>query len=224
MRNEGRGTSDEEPPVSHHSAERRCSMQHHAGVVSKALLFFLFALSSLLALLFLAGLPASQAVSSTLVISEVQTGGGTGQAANEFIELYNLTSTPIDLGPYRLVYRSAAGTSDTTLYAQWVTGTITSTIPACGHYLLARPEYTGTVTADAYTGSAIAATGGAVGLRLGPANTGTLIDSVGWGTATNALVEGSPAPAPPAWQSIERRPGGSAGNSQDTDNNASDFQ
>ena len=52
--------------------------------------------------------------------------------------------------------------------------------------------------------------------------TGALIDSGGWGTATNALVEGSPAPAPPATaapgSSIVRIPDG-----HDTNVNSADF-
>ncbi len=47
---------------------------------------------------------------------------------------------------------------------------------------------------------------------------------MGWGTAINIYVEGSAAAAPPAAQSIERKPGGAFGNGQDTDNNANDFQ
>ena len=46
------------------------------------------------------------------------------------------------------------------------------------------------------------------------------IDSVGWGDATNAFVEGTAAPAPPAGSSLERAPGGPAGNGTDTNDNA----
>ena len=61
----------------------------------------------------------------------------------------------------------------------------------------------------------LAGTGGGVGIRS--AN-GTLVDSVGYGKATNALVEGSAAAAPAAGSSIERTPDG-----DDTNANATDF-
>ena len=52
---------------------------------------------------------------------------------------------------------------------------------------------------------------------------GTAIDAVGWGDATNAFVEGTAAPAPPAGSSLERLPGGAAGNGIDTNDNAPDW-
>jgi hypothetical protein len=58
-------------------------------------------------------------------------------------------------------------------------------------------------------------TGGGVGIKDG---TGALIDSVGYGTATNAFVEGTVAAAPAAGESIRRSPDG-----HDTNVNAADF-
>ena len=49
-----------------------------------------------------------------------------------------------------------------------------------------------------------------------------MIDAVGWGDATNAFVEGRRS-APGAFSSIERRPGGPAGNGTDTNDNATDW-
>jgi hypothetical protein len=66
---------------------------------------------------------------------------------------------------------------------------------------------------------ALAGTGGAVGIRD---SNGTLLDGAGWGTATNALVEGTAAAAPPSTappgSSIVRKPDG-----HDTNSNAADF-
>ena len=64
----------------------------------------------------------------------------------------------------------------------------------------------------------MAATGGSVALRIQGAT--TAIDAVGWGTAASTWLEGAPAAAPPAGASLERLPGGSAGSTIDTDNNA----
>ena len=63
------------------------------------------------------------------------------------------------------------------------------------------------------------ASAGGLGLR-DPA--GELVDSVGYGTATNDFVEGTPAPAPP----VSASPGSSAirlPDGHDIDSNSADF-
>ena len=88
------------------------------------------------------------------------------------------------------------------------------------HLLIANAAGIHAAIADATYSGGFAATGGAIVLR--PVG-GTPIDAVAWGDATNAFVEGSAAPAPAAGSSIERRPGGAAGNGTDTNDNAADF-
>ena len=73
---------------------------------------------------------------------------------------------------------------------------------------------------DATYSGGFASTGGAVALRVAG---GATVDAVGWGDATNAFVEGTPAPAPAARSSLERRPGGASGNGADTNDNALDW-
>jgi hypothetical protein len=147
-------------------------------------------------------------------VNELST-GTTGSAADEFVELYNPGSSALDVSGWKVVYRSAAGTSDTTL-ATIPAGT---TIAAGGFYLLGGSAYAGTAAADQSFSAGLAGTGGGVGIRD---TNGTLVDGVGWGTATNALVEGSAAAAPPSTappgSSIVRLPDG-----HDMDTNASDF-
>jgi hypothetical protein len=90
---------------------------------------------------------------------------------------------------------------------------------AAGSYLFGGSGYVGGPPADQSFSTGIAATGGAVGVRDATAG---LVDSVGWGTATNALVEGTPVAAPPTTDA----PGTSAGRSpdgDDTNDNAADF-
>jgi hypothetical protein len=147
-------------------------------------------------------------------VNEVMT-GVTGAAANEFVELVNAGSEPIDASGYRVVYRSAAGTSDTLL------GTLPAgTILAAGaHYLLGGAGYAGPVPADQSFATGMAATAGGVGVRNGD---GTLLDSVGYGsTAANGLVEGQPATAPPTTaspgSSIGRMPDGTDANDNSVD-------
>jgi hypothetical protein len=65
--------------------------------------------------------------------------------------------------------------------------------------------------ADATYSGGFAATGGAVVLRVVG---GAPIDALGWGDATNAFVEGTAPAAPAASASLERRPGGTAGNTR----------
>ena len=116
---------------------------------------------------------------------------------------------------WRLVYRSATGTSDTTL----ATVPAGATIAPGGFYLFGGSAYAGARSADIAFAGGLAAAGGAVGLRDA---SGALVDAVGWGTATNALVESAAAPAPPTaappGASIVRRPDG-----HDTDANAADL-
>jgi hypothetical protein len=79
--------------------------------------------------------------------------------------------------------------------------------------------YAGAHPADRSFVTSLASAGGGVGLRD---PSGALADSVAWGTATNAFVEGAVAPAP----TIAPAPGKSAGrhpNGQDTNDNAADF-
>ena len=128
--------------------------------------------------------------SGTVRINEFMTGTSTA-ASNEFVEIVNAGTAAVDLSGYKLVYRSAAGTSDISL----------DTIPAgttlaAGAFLLfGGSGYTGPPAADQSFGTALASTGGGLALRDA---SGTIVDSVGYGTATNAFVRGTAAPAPPS--------------------------
>jgi hypothetical protein len=148
-------------------------------------------------------------------INEFMT-GVTGAAANEFVEIVNTGTASADISGWKLVYRSATGTSDTAL-ATVPSGT---TLAPGAFYLFGGGGYTGPPAADQSFSAGLAATAGGVGLRDGD---GTLVDSVGWGsTAANGFVEGSPAPAPPATaapgSSDVRLPDG-----HDTNDNSVDF-
>jgi hypothetical protein len=127
-------------------------------------------------------------------VNELMT-GITGAASNEFVEIANTGAAAADISGWKLVYRSAAGTSDVVL-ATVADGT--SLAPG-SFFLFGGAAYGG-----------------------GPAPDDTLVDSVGWGTATNAFVEGTVAAAPPTTDapgtSIGRAPDG-----DDTNDNAADF-
>lgn len=160
-------------------------------------------------------------VSPHLVISQVQAGGT--DPNDEFVEIFNRGSDPIDLNGYRLVYRSAGGSSDVqNPLASWNTSTI---ILPGSYYLIASTIYDGSVMPDrTYNPSALAVSmggnGGGLAIRLGENNTGAVIDSVAWGNATNIFIEGT-ATAVPGQNNSQRRKNNGC---QDTDNNSSDFE
>jgi hypothetical protein len=142
------------------------------------------------------------------VVNEIMTGGASS-GAEEFVEVLNPCAASIDLTGARLVYRSAAGSSDSTLFA-WSGGTLL----APGMRLVyGGATYTGPRDGD--LGAGLSGTGGGVAIR---AAGGAVVDSVGYGTATNAFVEGAAAPAAAAGASIGRLPDGA-----DTDQNAADW-
>ena len=153
-------------------------------------------------------------ISGSLVISEVQTGGTS--ASDEFVEIANVGPLTADLAGLEIAAASSAGTSA----SRRVGWSAPTTIDPGRHLLVANAAGVWASIADATYTTGLAATGGTVVLR--PAG-GAPIDAVGWGDATNAFVEGSPAPAPPAGSSVERRPGGDAGNGTDTNDGAADF-
>src|SRR4029077_1157896 len=134
----------------------------------------------------------------------------------EFVELANQGSAAVDLLGLEVVYATSSG-STVTRKATWTASQI---IEPGRRLLLANAAGIFGAIADGTYSGGFAATGGAVALRVvgGPA-----IDAIGWGDATNGFVEGTVAPAPAAGSSLERAPGGSAGNGIDTNDNLADW-
>jgi len=151
---------------------------------------------------------------STLVVSEVQTGGAS--ASDEFVEIANGGTSSVDLIGLEVVYVTSSG-GTITRKATWPASTL---LEPGRHVLIANTSGAFAGIADATYSGGFAATGGALVLR---AIGGAPVDSLGWGDATNAFVEGTAAPAPPASSSVERRPGGIDGNGSDTNDNAADW-
>ncbi len=162
----------------------------------------------------------SPSISNTLVITQFQA-GGTGNSNDEFIEIHNVSSGAIDINGMRVVYRSASGSNDVGPLASWTTATV---LQPGQFYLIASTAYTGGVTPNITYDSGLCscsmgAAGGGLAIRNGAQNTGTIVDSVGWGTATNAFVETAVTAAPANSTSQIRAQNGC----QDTDNNSADF-
>ena len=74
--------------------------------------------------------PSVAAVSTSVVISQVYGGGGNSGATykNDFIELYNLGSTPVDVTGWSVQYGAATGST-------WAKTLLAGTIQP-GHYYL----------------------------------------------------------------------------------------
>ena len=145
--------------------------------------------------------------SEGLVIAEVVTGGAS--ASDEYVELANAGTVPVDLAGLEVAYVTSSGAT-VTRKAAW---TVSLLVEPGRRVLLANALGIYAAVADATYSGGLAATGGSIVLR--PAG-GLPVDAVGWGDALNAFVEGTAAPAPAAGRSIER--GGA-----DTNDNAVDF-
>ena len=152
--------------------------------------------------------------SSGLVLAEVMTGGVS--ASDEYVEIANAGAMAEDLGGCELVYVTASGTT-VTRKASFAGPLLL--VPG-GHLLVANSAGIYGPLADSTYSGGLAADGGSLALRRVD---GTVVDAVGWGTAANSYVEGTAAPAPPAKSSLERLPGGSGGNTQDTNDNRADW-
>ncbi|MBE2251428.1 MAG: DUF4215 domain-containing protein, partial [Myxococcus sp.] len=175
-----------------------------------------------------------------VVISELQSRGVT--AGDEFVELYNPTNSPVNIGGWRVQYKSATGAS----YGTTLTVPANTTIAPRSFFLITSVRgatgFTPMLASDlAHTANLGFADSGHV--RVGPSTLGTApvdplaVDTVGYGTGNSPEGSG-PAPGPStAGSSIERKafststaasmaPGGGdalEGNGQDTDNNVADF-
>ncbi len=153
------------------------------------------------------------------LINEVLTGLA-GSVSAEFVEIYNPCGNSFTTTGWKIVYRSAAGNTDLTV------ATLPASI-AAGEYLVyvSNQYVTAAGEPDAGMGETgrtlqpLAAAGGGLALKNGT----TTIDSMGWGTATNAYVKmmSAPAPTPTAFPgtSIARRTNAPI----DTGNNRNDF-
>ncbi len=147
--------------------------------------------------------------SSSLVISEVQISGETD--TDEFVELYNPTSSQIIMSGWRLRRKNSSGTEEN------LVAVLNGTIPTHGFFLIGHSSgYNESVPLDIpYSAPSNALKNNYAVLLYSDAGI-TLVDKVGFGTAAD--YESSPFPTnPPANQSIERI------SMQDTDNNADDF-
>jgi hypothetical protein len=159
-----------------------------------------------------------------IVISQVYGGGGNAGATykNDFVELFNPTSSTVSLAGWSVQYTSAAGTT-------WTKTDLTGSI-APGRYFLIQealgaggtvnlptPDVIGTIPMGASNGKIALANNGTVLSGSCPTG-GALVDFVGYGTA-NCFEGVAATPAASNTTSVSR---GSLGFAE-TDNNSIDF-
>lgn len=184
--------------------------------VSVSLLVLLF-----LALTSLVDVSPAYAGSSTVVISEFRVRGPNG-GNDEFIELFNLSSSPVTIGGWTVRGSNSSGTIS--IRATIAANTVLN--PGC-HFLLTNAStssgpYSGTVTGDQTYSTGVTDDGG---IALADVNS-TVVDSVGM-SAGSAYKEGTPVAnlgSNNLNRSYERRPGETLGSGTDTDSNSADFQ
>lgn len=166
-------------------------------------------------------------VLKNILITEVQIEGDS--VNQDYVRFYNPNPYDVNLGDYRnkylrLVKRSKTSSSDTTIKS-WNRDSETK-IRGQRYFLWAssRDEnYPGLVHADCSTSQYLSADNG-IGLRIGEADTGELIDALGWGSFQNILFEGSAFSQNPGKNSALMRKYYVEDQSyQDTNNNLEDF-
>lgn len=182
-----------------------------------------------------------------VLISEVQVAGA--DAGDEFIELYNPTESEIDISDWSIQYLS--GSASSTAGAVKKNFESGNTIGARSYFLIARglnasgtDGYVGSRTPDLLhrTFSLSGASKGATIFLvknqeiISDDSDVDIVDRLAYGSGTGLVAETSPAPLPPAGQSLERKAWASgacasatganeySGNGCDTGNNSSDFE
>jgi uncharacterized repeat protein (TIGR01451 family) len=170
--------------------------------------------------------PQALATSSTIVISQVYGGGGNTGATlkNDFIGLYNLGGSTVNVSGWSVQYAATTGSS-------WQRTNLSGSI-APGHYYLVQeaagaggsvnlptPDATGSISMAAGAGK-VALVNNQTTITSGTVcpSGATIVDFVGYGTGTNCF-EGGPTATLTNTTAALRNGNGCT----DTDNNGSDF-
>lgn len=171
--------------------------------------------------------PALATAVDHVVVSQVYGGGGNTGATykQDFIELFNASSTPKSLNGWSIQYASAAG-------GTWNNMTLLPNVTLQpGQYYLVQqasgsggtmdlpsPDLVGTIALSGTAGK-VALVSNAVPLAGTCPSDAAIVDFVGFGATANCSEGGSPTPAPSNTTAVIREGGGCV----DTDHNATDF-
>jgi hypothetical protein len=172
---------------------------------------------------------SAQSASSDLVVSQLYSGGGNAGASytNDFVELFNPSTSAIDLTGWTIQYASAASTT-------WQATALSGSVPAGRYYLvqlasaaavgapLPTPDASGTTNLAVSGGKVALARSSAAltcGASAGSCSANPLVaDLIGYGSATD--YEGAAAaPALSSSAAAVRAAGGCT----DADDNSGDF-
>lgn len=151
---------------------------------------------------------AAHAASPDVVISQVYGGGGNSGSTytNDFIELFNRGTSPVNLSGWSVQYASATGST-------WQVTNLAGSIAPGQFYLVQEAVGAGGTTPlptpDATGSIAMSATAGKVALvtstvALSGACPAGMVDLVGFGATASCFEGGGPAPAPSNTNSIAR--------------------
>lgn len=188
------------------------------------------ALAALLAYIALSPAPIA-GVSSGVVISQVYGGGGNTSAPaatlrNDFIELFNRGTSPVDLTGWSVQYASSAGSS-------WQRTPLTNVILQPGQYYLVQeaagtggtanlpaPDAIGSIPMSG-TAAKVALVSNSTMIATGTScpSGASIVDFVGYGTGTNCFEGAGPTGTLNNVNSAQRASGGCV----DTDSNNADF-
>lgn len=158
---------------------------------------------------------------SQVLISELQTNGGTGQSGSEFIELYNPSESDISLAGWSVQYHAASNSDCINGWSRTpkIALVAPAIIKAYGFYLIAATTYSG--DADTRFTAGLSDSAGTIRVLRPDLTTS---DALAWGVS--ACGSGSPSLSPTNGRSIERRPGEDntdSGNGINSENNSQDF-
>jgi DNA/RNA endonuclease G (NUC1)/fibronectin type 3 domain-containing protein len=176
--------------------------------------------------------PANQTVNITvnpnvppnhLVISQLYGGGGNSGATyqNDFVEIYNPSSSPVSTTGWSIQYGAATGTT-------WQVQPLGGIIGPGEYYLVQlgtggaigsvnpQPNIFGSINLSATAGKVALSNGGA---PLGSCSDASIVDLVGFGSTSNCHEGSANAPAPSNTTADFRKNGGAT----DSDQNGNDF-
>ncbi|MCP4419115.1 MAG: hypothetical protein GY805_21070, partial [Chloroflexi bacterium] len=160
--------------------------------------------------------PSDAALPSSILISELLL-AVPGDNQQEFIELYNSTEDVQSLAGWTLWYRLKES-QDEQLVIAWEDD---DEIPGLGHYLLGHDAQDVGALPDSLFELNLSERKGGLLLRDAAGET---VDVAGWGEdSPEGYFAGEPIAAPESGASLERLPGGDAGNGQNSGDSASDF-
>ncbi len=169
--------------------------------------------------------PAQAAGAGPVVINEVYGGGGNSGATykQDFVELVNVSSQPVDLSGWSVQYAAASGTFSA------VTA-LSDVLPAGASYVVRESQgsggttdvpsdVTGTIAMSGTAGKvALVDTSGALTCGADCDSAAGVVDFVGYGSAANDFEGTGPTAAPSNTTSVSR-----SSSHADTGNNAADF-